>query len=369
MQVESSYAVPREFAPARPTAAHAPPVAPGALRALTDIAEEITFSFSQRADNRRLTDRKLEPRNAFPALTHVELVAFLADTHEGEVHAKLLALTAFLSGLAERSAAEMQAHVETAFATPTQQYAALMYARDHVALADGAQQNHATLSTLCAQYEREYADVLNADVHALPYARAYASAIGAPPSQQASAHGALIGAYREAAIYTETLADVLKVVTDHLRVGTLAAGLAQMTHAAGEALRDMGQARGGDLPRVATLVQDLSRLAIVAAALDTCADLHRTLVGHAVMGFDPDDYLHALVRIVLNEWPTSTQFRDLASTRANQCLPASIAILQNASAVCRALPVHLHVDSQARDRLTNAAQAAIDDIVAIEDTL
>jgi len=274
-----------------------------------------------------------------------------------------------LSDLAERSASDIQAHVAAAFTTPTQHYAALMYARDHLALAAGAAQNHATVSALCAQYEREHADTLNADIHALPYARAYASAIGAPPSQQVSAHGALIEAYREAALHTDTLADVLTVVSDHLSAGTLAAGLAQMTQAAGAALREMGQTRGEDLPRVATLVQDLNRLAIVAAALDTCAELRKPLLAHAVMGFDPDQYLHALVRIVLNEWPTSAQFRDLAATHANQCLPASIALLHNASTVCRALPLHLHVDPQARDRLTDAAQTAIDAAVAIEDAL
>ena len=369
MHIESSLHLPRDPSPQRVGSPPPAAVAPGAIRSLTDIAEEITLGFSQRSDPRRLTDRRPEPAKAFPALTHVELVAFLADTHEGEIHAKLLALTEYLSALTERSAEDITTYIESAFVTPAQHYAALMYARDHAALRSGSQHTYENVTALCSRYEREHADRLNADFHALPYARAYATEIGAPASDQVAACNALVGAYREASAGTETLADVLEIITRQLQTGTLSQGLAQLTQAAGEALRQLGHDRRDDVPRTASLVQDLSRLAIVAAAMDGCLDLRQSLAPLGVERFDADGYLQGLVRIILHEAPSAARFSDLARLHCGPALQASIALLHNAKSICRALPIQLHAEPQIRDKLSDAAQLAIDEAVAAEDAL
>ena len=79
------------------------------------------------------------------------------------------------------------------------------------------------------------------------------------------------------------------------------------------------------------------------------------------------DLVKRLVGLLDEKWITSTRFIDLADHYESGNTQARIVLLTGLKALARDLPVQAFPDTEARERLLQAAQEALDRTISAED--
>ena len=79
------------------------------------------------------------------------------------------------------------------------------------------------------------------------------------------------------------------------------------------------------------------------------------------------DLMKSLVGLLDEKWVTSHRFLEIAHRYGIERTPARISLITGLKTLARTLPVGLFADAESRDRLLQAAQEALDQVIDEED--
>ena len=315
---------------------------------LTDAAEEITFAHSEKAEEKNLEKRKIDP-NTHERLMRIEDIhKLLEEAHAERDQAKMLALAKRILNLGGIGA---QQQARESFADPARQFMALHYALEL------AQQEGAAQSVI----DRIQDAIEELVLQAGPRIDAGLNSLGALGAATTSAESveALQAAYTDMVLGQASLADTLNSLLEQFDGRDFAKGLQSMIRALGD---DLSATRPSVAPeRLQALISDLYQLEVTQTLLERCDEVSAVMQReHAKPPAAPAEMLRKLVELTNERWVGANQFSRLAEQFDYRDDTAQIRFLTELKSVLRDLPVKVFSDSDSRQTLLTALQDALD---------
>lgn len=322
---------------------------------LTDAAEELSLHMAQAAEEKHHSERKVTAERPMLWLDAAQLAELFSHAHDPDAQAKLEALTA---ELLRGRGAPMQLAAQ-AFPGVTQQYLALQHALRRGEHEDAAPHALEALRDALADLELAHGPEIRAGINTLPAAGAFARS---PDELAGFQH-----TYRDIALGQLSLARTLDMVLERYGNDDIHGALGALTQALGHDLAAATPSTDG--LRLQVLVSDLYQVEVAATVLEECNALKQRL-GNACAQqcMDAQGLMRDLVGISEDKWIAPSRFEKLAERHGANALSERIAFLAGVRQILKDLPTQIYADMDVRTTILAAAQDALDNAIAMENT-
>lgn len=318
---------------------------------LTDAAEEITFAHAEKADEKRLQDRKLEARR-IPELMTLEAIAAYLDAMHGKMPEEMVALAKQMLARGARPDKLAQA-----FSDPAERFLALQYAARQGEKEGAPAEQLDAIREAIAELESEHGDRIHAGLNAAAAGREFGT--GAAGAQ-------LRGAYQDMVIGQATLAGTLKALLERFGAADFARAVPTLIKALGD---DLAAARPSrDPERLQAILEDLYQIEVTVTVLDHCKELAATMSQrHRHHDLDPQALMQELIQMSGERWISDGRFTALADRFGVDDPTARVGLLSGIKALAKDLPIKIFADQDSRQALLQAVQTALDKAIEREE--
>ncbi|MFC4160060.1 type III secretion system gatekeeper subunit SctW [Chitinimonas lacunae] len=318
---------------------------------LTDAAEEITFAHAERADAKRLQERKLEARRGPELLTLEQIAAYLHDMH-GQIPEKLVELA---KQMLARGAKPDQ--LAQALPDPAERFLALQYAARQGEKDGASAEQLDAIHEALAELEAEHGDRIHAGLNAAAAGRE----LGNP-----AAGARLRGAYQDMVLGQASLAATVKALLERFGSAEFARAVPLLMKALGD---DLAAARPSREPqRLQAILDDLYQIEVAVTVLEHCQSLAATLAQrHGCKQVDAQVLMQELIQLSSERWISASRFTALTDRFGVHEPTAQVALLFGLKLAAKDLPIKIFADQDSRQALLNAVQEALDQAIEREE--
>ncbi|WP_142848247.1 type III secretion system gatekeeper subunit SctW [Telmatospirillum sp. J64-1] len=319
---------------------------------LADAAEELTFSQSEKEEEKEVSERKMQaPRLAelMQVQQIMDYLSLLGGEHNQE---KLKELVARLSNGARPGEA-----VGEAFAEPAKQFLALNYALRHFEEQGGPEELLASLRQQLEELNEDHYQAIWADLNTAGAAQAF----GGGNEAQADSFREC---YRETVLGREALGETFNSVLQRFGKDDLSRSIGMLIRAAGDDLSARGPSTAP--AELQSILEDLYQLKVLVTVLEGCNEVADRLArDFGKSGLRAEDMMSKLVGLTGERWITSDRVSAVARDMGVYGVEERIAFLKGTRDILRDMPLKIFAEPETRDKLLGAAQEALD--LAIEE--
>ena len=320
---------------------------------LADSAEEITLHMADRAEAKHHAERKVRGEAPLAVIASEAILAYMAQTHDGDAQAKLAELTRHLL----LGQADPRQLVAQQFKDAPRQYLALQYALSKGEEGIASAEVLAAISDAIADLDLESGSEIKASLNTIKAAAEFAADTDGVLAFQQT--------YRDVVLGESTLAKTLSLALEQFGGRACADGLKSLIQALG---LDLAATAPSTSPtRLQALLKDMYLLEVAVTVLDGCKELCARLREPevAAAGAQEEKLMRDVIDISAEQWITESRFSGLANNHGALAVDARIAFLGGVRAILKDLPVELYADQEMRQSILQAAQGALD--IAIEE--
>ncbi len=319
---------------------------------LADSAEEISLHMAEKTEQKHHAERKVRNDAPLALLTAESILAYMAQTRDGDAQEKLNELT---RQLLSRQADPRKAAAQR-FGDVSQQFLALQYALRQGQQEGAPQDVLDSLSDALADLELESGPQIRAGFNTIGAASSFASdARGVAEFQQT---------YRDVVLGKSTLSSTLDLALERFGGKHAAAGLRGLMEALGQ---DIAATRPSTNPEyLRQLVSDMYLLSVAMTTLEGCQELCDRLGQAHNKRPDDQQLMQDLVNISGEKWISDSRFVGLASKHGMDSPSSCIEFLTGVTQVLKDLPTQIYPDDNARQSVLSAAQIALQNAIEEE---
>ena len=318
-----------------------------------DSVEEVSMHFAEPAEEKKVEVESAEPEFELRLMDPDEILTYYASTHNEADAQRMLMLVKLMASPGASPALLAQ----SSFTDETLQHLALQMAL-HEARRDDAS------ADVVARLREALTDL---DDDAGPRIRANLNTVAAAGSSASDAAGVahFQQTYVDIVLGEPTLHQTLQQALRRFGAQGFADGLALLMKAIGQ---DLSAAHPStSAVRLRALVQDLYQLQVVNTTL---ADA-RTLSGRLNDVYDnpafaPEELVRDVVDITAQRWISPDRFATLSLGYAAVVLAARITFLVGVKGLLSGLPAGVFSDIDARSKILDSAQLALDEVAERE---
>ncbi|MHC3910169.1 hypothetical protein ACMZ4X_03415 [Achromobacter marplatensis] len=320
---------------------------------LADAAEELSLHMAHKVEEKRHSERKFGADKPLRIMQNAEIIDARHHYHEPDIQTRLVELTRNLLGGREGP----RKLVSQSFKDVTQQYLSLQFALNQAEKERASSDVLDGLRNAIADMELESGPQIRAGLNALPAAGAFA--------QTGQAVQGFVDTYRDVVLGESTLSKTLSLAMERFGGDDLERAVGHLIQALGV---DLAATHPSTHPeRLTALVSDLYQLEVAATVLESCNATVRKMVEAGCPPFKKSELMHDLVSISASQWVDARSIENLADKRAITVLSPKIAFLNDVRNIFRGLPLPVYPNTETRNAVLNANQAALDIVIAQED--
>lgn len=329
---------------------------------LTDAAEEITFGHSEHVESHKLEEREIEeePPLELPRLD--EILTYLESSGKDDQQEKLKQfLEALKRNAQQNNGTSPREESRRQFGNETEQFLALSYAAQSLQQEGG---NDALLAQVRESLQELHEDAgsrIRANLNTIQTAAQF----GAGDADRIAAFQA---AYHDAVLGGQNLGEMLKGALERFGTDDYRAAVKSLIRALGD---DLASLRGTSVQptRLNAVLQDLYQMEVLATMLDGCQALSsRMNTKHGLPAPAAGTLLQDLVAASGERWNNASRFNAIADKHGAHEPAARIEFLSQLKQLVRNLPIKVFADIDSRSNVLDAAQGALDDAIALEET-
>lgn len=319
---------------------------------LADAAEELTFAQSESADEKRLSERKIESGRRVDLLVIEDITTYL-DAMKDQSGPEELAGLAKMMQERGGGAAEL---VRQSFSDVSQQYLALSYLARHFEGSDPALYEEA-LDAL-EELVEDHGPAIRAGLNTVDAAAGFGEG-------DAAKIASFRESYRETVLGRPSLHETFTSVLERFGADDLPRALHFLVKAVGDDLTARGPSLRGDELR--SVLEDVYQLEVLATVLDGCRDLAASMEKNfGVASLSVKDLMSKLVGLTAERWITSSSITGMAQNFGVNATEAKIAFLTQVKTMAREFPLKIFPEIETRDKLLTAIQDALDQAIEEE---
>lgn len=329
---------------------------------LTDAAEEITFGHSEHVESHKLEEREIEeePPLELPRLD--EILTYLESSGKDDQQEKLKQfLEALKRNAQQNNGTSPREESRRQFGNETEQFLALSYAAQSLQQEGG---NDALLAQVRESLQELHEDAgsrIRANLNTIHAAEQF----GAGDADRIAAFQA---AYHDAVLGGQNLGEMLKGALERFGTDDYRAAVKSLIRALGD---DLASLRGTSVQptRLNAVLQDLYQMEVLATMLDGCQALSsRMNTKHQLPAPAAGTLLQDLVSASGERWSNASRFNAIADKHGAKEPAARIEFLVQVKQLVRNMPLKVFADTDSRSNVLDAAQGALDDAIALEET-
>lgn len=342
------------------------------FKLMSDSAEELTQALSGRAQEKKLRERRrAETRpDGLNSEESEEALAFFSAEREGKdggdpklrVDQQARSLAALLRDNPDLA----RQHSREGGGDDTERYLLLHQVADRLAKGefgpDPGRRAETAAREAAAEIYAERAGRIHADLNTLPALRA----LGDEARE-------LRSDYRDIVFGDATVADFMRQMLDRVPENQPEKFSAMLDAAREAAGLDLAAARpSADPVRLRALVSDLNHMKVIGTVMERCGELSQTLADRHGVESPPTAtrITRELLAITSDRWVDASRFTRIAEDLGVQTPPsAGVDFLAGTRAALRDLPPQVYQSAEARDAILDAAQAALDRAIDVEEGL
>jgi type III secretion protein W len=329
---------------------------------VTDAAEEITFEVAEHVESHKLEEREIEeePELQLPNLD--EILTYLESSGNPD---QLEKLKQFIEALKRN---EQQGNGTTPreesrrhFGNETEQFVALSYAAQTLEQEGGREALVSQVHEALQDLHEDAGSGIRADLNSIHAAAEFGAG-------DADRTAALQATYKDAVLNGQNLGEMLKGALERFGSNDYRSAVKALTRALGDDLASM-RGTSAQPARLNAVLQDLYQMEVLATMLDGCQSLSNKMsTKHGLPPAVAGNLLQDLVSASGERWSNASRFSSIADKYGAHEPAARIAFLTQAKQLVRDMPVKVFADTDARSNVLDAAQGALDDAVALEET-
>ncbi|WP_168735329.1 type III secretion system gatekeeper subunit SctW [Pseudothauera rhizosphaerae] len=334
---------------------------------LTDAAEEITMSQSEKAESKKLNERKISNRPSLMLPRIEQIQQYLEKVGKGGQQYKLQDFVATLKnrerdgqGGGGGGGASPREEARRQFGNVTEQFLALSFAVEELSREGGHEKLVDRIREDLEDLSDDFGGHIRADLNTVGVAGEFGR--GDPGETERFQAG-----YRDSVLGGENLSGMLRATLEHFGEQDFGRAVEHMIRALGDDLAAM-QGSSAEPTRLNAVLQDLYLLEVLSTVLDSCRELsERMHKEHGIGPIDPGALMQDLVAATGERWTTGGRFVSIAEKHGVRDLTAQINFLTTVKVLAREMPVKVFVDPESRFNVVGAIQEALDDIIAQEE--
>ncbi len=166
----------------------------------------------------------------------------------------------------------------------------------------------------------------------------------------------------------QNLGEMLKGALERFGSNDYRSAVKALTRALGDDLASM-RGTSAQPSRLNAVLQDLYQMEVLATMLDGCQTLaSKMTAAHRVPPAAPGNLLQDLVAASGERWSNASRFGAIADKYGARDATARVSFLTQVKQLVRNMPTKVFADADARSNVLDAAQGALDDAVALEET-
>jgi type III secretion protein W len=330
---------------------------------LTDAAEEITLSQSEKAEAKKLGERKISNRPSLMLPKIEQIQEYLEKVGKGDQQKKLQDFVGTLKRR-ERDGQEGARPREEARrefgGNVTEQFLALSFAFETLSGEGG---NDNLLELIRQDLENlsdDFGGHIRADLNTVGVAGDFGK--GDPNETERFQSG-----YRDSVVNGENLKGMLRATLENFGEKDFGRAIEHLIRALGDDLTAM-QGSSVEPSRLNAVLQDLYLLETLSTVLDGCREISgRMHKEHGIGPLNAGQLLEDLVGATGERFSTGGRFVSIAEKHGVRDITAQINFLTDVKVLVREMPVKVFADPDSRFNITGAVQEALDDIIAQEE--
>lgn len=326
-------------------------VTKSAIAMLEDSREEISMAYSEKAERKRFTERRVGGASPVQLMRVEQLNAYLDSTRRYDAQARAAIVRDVQAGRLEAAASTVPADRFTLLQL------ALHDARQRSLPAEVMQRLQDALDGM----EIAFGSVIRAGLNSADAAGKFAPTGSGVRVFQKTYSDIVLGE----STFSKTLTLVLQRLAGK-EGDDLQRGLHALLHALGT---DLGASRSSTDPlRLQSLVQDIYQMEVVCSVLDDCKRLAADIATRfGANGVVPFALMQELVMLTAERWVAPLRLRQMAEKFALKLLLERIAFHAGTRSLLRKMPVQVFADLEAREGVLDSAQALLDELIAEEE--
>ncbi|WP_129781717.1 type III secretion system gatekeeper subunit SctW [Peristeroidobacter soli] len=336
-------------------------VAASAEDLLTDAAEEITMEHSEHVESHKLEEREIEEEPPLQLPNLEEILTYLESSGKQDQQEKLQQFVEALKRNSQQgSDTSPREESRRQFGNETEQFLALSYAARALEQEGGHDALLAQVRESLQDLHEDAGSQIRANLNTIQAAAEF----GAGNAEQVAAFQST---YRDAVLNGQNLGAMLKGTLERFGTDDYRGAVRSLIRALGD---DLSSIRGASVQpnRLNAVLQDLYQMEVLATLLDGCQSLSSKMTAkHQLPAISAGILMQDLVAASGERWSNGSRFSAIAQKHGADEPPARVEFLTQAKHLVREMPVKVFADTDARSNVLDAAQAALDDAIALEE--